>query len=82
MYHQTIRKEINEKKNQIKEIKQQKRYYLKQKRNANLILRSINSKETGLLKKISKKLKVTIQNLFTENRIKTFYIDSNASATH
>ena len=52
MYHQTIRKEINEKKNQIKEIKQQKRYYLKQKRNANLILRSINSKETGLLKKI------------------------------
>ena len=52
MYHQTIRKEINEKKDQIKEIKQQKRYYLKQKRNANLILRSINSKETGLLKKI------------------------------
>ena len=53
MYHQTIRKEINEKKkNQIKEIKQQKRYYLKQKRNANLILMSINSKETGLLKKI------------------------------
>ena len=73
---------MKKKKNQIKEIKQQKRYYLKQKRNANLILRSINSKETGLLKKISKKLKVTIQNLFTENRIKTFYIDSNASATH
>ena len=82
MYHQTIRKEINEKKIKSKKIKQQKRYYLKLKRNANLILRSINSKETGLLKKISKKLKVTIQNLFTENRIKTFYIDSNASATH
>ena len=82
MYHQTIRKEINEKKIKTKKIKQQKRYYLKLKRNANLILRSINSKETGLLKKISKKLKVTIQNLFTENRIKTFYIDSNASATH
>lgn len=55
MYHQTIRKEINEKKKKIKskKIKQQKRYYLKQKkRNANLILRSINSKETDLLKKI------------------------------
>ena len=82
MYHQKIRKEINEKKIKSKKIKQQKRYYLKLKRNANLILRSINSKETGLLKKIQKKLKVTIQNLFTENKIKIFYIDNNALATH